>query len=649
MTPLLPPGTRIGLFIRVSTDDQVRNESPEVHLQRGQEYTDGHGWIVVAVYQLDGVSGASMMNEPDTKRMWRDVESGVIDALLFSAVARMGRNMFDLFKIERHLRAHDKWLVDTRRGVIDTDTQEGLDYFFHSAHRAHSERLELSARVKAGLITRAKMGQFVASLPPYGYKKVPAAQTGKAKKLEIDPIEGPIRVLMYDLYLQHRKFMIVAAELNRRGYRNRNGKPFSLHNVRAILLDSSAMGVYYSNRTAHNNPTGKTEADRIPIPVPQLIDGEKWERVKSLIESNLPKVRRAIYPYSGLLNCICGPKMYTNSSMNNSKSQYRYPPRYSCRQCGNRIRMNLLDEAIGVLFTGFLLDGVPDGVEVELSKTEQQLLALKSELKNVIAGKNRWADAYQAGALELDDFKKYHSPLIERERELTTEISCLEQGLRTDKDQLQAQEQAVQVFQSASWSDLTTEEKHALLREFVQSIILGPENITIKLLYTPAALQVSEPGLAKLHKIIAPRPDHLVMPNDQYAWSWLLHRERKARGEATRKVSTILGIHETTINHWEKMSRPPGPTHIAKIMEYLGYIPWVRTPYAQDTLGAAFRTIREALGVTQLELSNKLRISQAAISKVERGEVVSVKLLNRIEMALKVPVRQIYRAYQPEN
>lgn len=47
----------IGIWLRVSTEDQVRCESPEVHEWRARLYAEAKGWEVAEVYRLDAVSG----------------------------------------------------------------------------------------------------------------------------------------------------------------------------------------------------------------------------------------------------------------------------------------------------------------------------------------------------------------------------------------------------------------------------------------------------------------------------------------------------------------------------------------------------------------------------------------------------------------
>ena len=52
-----PEAKRVGIWVRVSTEDQVRGDSPEVHERRARHYAEAKGWTVAEVYRLDAVSG----------------------------------------------------------------------------------------------------------------------------------------------------------------------------------------------------------------------------------------------------------------------------------------------------------------------------------------------------------------------------------------------------------------------------------------------------------------------------------------------------------------------------------------------------------------------------------------------------------------
>ncbi len=642
----LPPGTRAAIFVRISSEGQVRDESPAVHLARTREYCELHGWPIVAVYQLDAVSGDErFMEHAETKSMWRAVEANQFDVLVFYSLARIGRDLLSLLKIEKHLRDHGKFMASTRRGVVDTSTPEGREAFVNEGSRAQSEREELSLRVRAGLKTRAKLGQIVAGTPPYGYRKIPAPGSTKSKMLAIDPIEGPIRALMYELYLKHRRLSRVATELNERSYRNRAGMPFGPVHIKKLLLESSAMGVYQSNRMGAGAVL-KPEEEWIPIACPALVSADDWQRCRDLLASKVRPARKTIWAYSGLLLCGCGKKMYVRSNFNQNSKEERFPPRYECRGCKNKIAVADLDTTIGQMFKGFLLGGLPDDARTEISQAERQLQGLKAELKKVKQGLVRWAEAYEAGALDLDAFKGYRQPLLERQKEITAEVARLESERRSSKEQLEAQARASEILQAVAWSDLYPDEKQELLREFVQSIALHHDDIRIQLLYTPTLLQLAEPSFAQLHILTLLRPDKAEIPKDGRAWGAHLRRVRKERGESAAKVARQLGCTSTLLYHWEQQVYPPGAQYIPKIIKYIGFIPWSRTPYAQETLGDAVRVARELRGLKQTGLAKLMQVSQALISGIEMGRYgMASKTFAKLENELKIEVRRLFETH----
>ena len=51
----------IGIWIRVSTEDQAQGDSPEHHEDRARSYTKSRGWQVKEIYDLAGQSGTAVM------------------------------------------------------------------------------------------------------------------------------------------------------------------------------------------------------------------------------------------------------------------------------------------------------------------------------------------------------------------------------------------------------------------------------------------------------------------------------------------------------------------------------------------------------------------------------------------------------------
>src|ERR1043165_10201 len=88
----------VGIWIRVSTEDQAKGESPEHHEKRARLYAESKGWNVVTVYHLEALSGKSVMGYAETKRMLEDIKSGAITGLIFSKLARLARNTKELLE-----------------------------------------------------------------------------------------------------------------------------------------------------------------------------------------------------------------------------------------------------------------------------------------------------------------------------------------------------------------------------------------------------------------------------------------------------------------------------------------------------------------------------------------------------------------------
>jgi site-specific DNA recombinase len=114
----------VGIWIRVSTEDQARGESPEHHETRARLYAEAKGWTVKEVYDLSGVSGKSVMTHPEAERMLADIRSGHITGLIFSKLARLARNTRELLEFSDIFREHGADLVSLQE-AIDTTSPAG--------------------------------------------------------------------------------------------------------------------------------------------------------------------------------------------------------------------------------------------------------------------------------------------------------------------------------------------------------------------------------------------------------------------------------------------------------------------------------------------------------------------------------------------
>jgi len=475
----------VGIWIRVSTEDQVKGESPEHHERRARAYAESKDWRIVEVYRLDAVSGKAVIGHPEAKRMIEDVKNGWISGLIFSKLARLARNTKELLDFAEHFRTYHADLISLQES-IDTSSPAGRLFYTMIAAMAQWEREEIADRVAASVPIRAKLGKPLGGQAPFGYE-------WKDKKLILNPHEAAIRKQIYSYFLEHKRKKTVAQMLNQAGYRTRNGGKFSDTTVDRLLRDPVAKGARRSNYTRSLGDDKKwvlkPQSDWVFTDAEPIISEEVWAECNSILESRRTErkpARRAVYLFAGYALCGCGSKMYVPALPSNRT------PKYICQKCRNKIATTDLEEIFQNELKKFFFS--PEEIErysqkANASLQEKEALRKTQEIQvnNIRTEMDRLIRLHSKGELPTDGFGRHYRPLEDQLQQLEASIPKLQGEIDFIKIQSLSTAEVVTGAQNlySHWSDLEPAEKRRIVETITDKIVIGNEEISINLSYNP--------------------------------------------------------------------------------------------------------------------------------------------------------------------
>jgi site-specific DNA recombinase len=476
---------KVAIWIRVSTDEQAKGESPKHHQKRAQMYAEIKNWEVVDIYDLSGTSGKSVIDHPETQRMLKDVKSGRIQALIFSKLARLARNVKELLEISEHFQVYHANLVSLEES-IDTSSAAGRLLFTVIGALAQWEREEISARVSASVPIRAKLGKPTGGIGPFGYKWV-------ERQLVINQEECLVVRRAFELFIQNKKILSTCTALNNEGLRARKST-WSPTTLKRLLIDPVYIGKRRANYTKSNGNRKswklKPESEWVFTEIEPIVSSDIWEETNKILVNRPIKYSKRIpkenkYPFGGLLTCECGEKMYV-APYNGMKIN-----RYICRKCRNKINEdNILEHFLNglnnMVLNPEMLKYQADSEEETTAKKERSEL-LKKELSSISRKVNNVYDLYDDGKIDKNSFTDRFNPLRRRQEQIENELPRLLAEIDAANIMGLNRDYLIQQAKTFTemWTILDDAEKHQLIKDIVQNINIGQTELRFSFFYLP--------------------------------------------------------------------------------------------------------------------------------------------------------------------
>lgn len=274
----------VASYARFSSQNQ-REASIEIQQEHINRFCKENRFTIIKEY-VDRAQSATTDNRPQFQQMIADAAEGRFKAVVVYNSSRFCRNIQDHLRYKAILESYGVRILSVQEGFDET-TPEGdlMNNFMMSINQYYSK--DLSRKCYLGCLESAKKGLHVGGPAPFGYNIT------KDRKYEINEKEAEIVRVIFQKVAEGMSYRDLEKYLRKRGYRRRDGKPFSF-NFHDILINRKYTGEYIWNQTKRKNAFGnkvsrlfkdENEVVRIPHAIPQIIDEDLFNKVQEIIKN----------------------------------------------------------------------------------------------------------------------------------------------------------------------------------------------------------------------------------------------------------------------------------------------------------------------------------------------------------------------------
>lgn len=494
----------VALYARVSTQRQAQEATIESQVAKLLDYAHTHHYeIPQGRHYLDpGVSGKRLVR-PGLDRLRDAVAAGEISILLCLSPDRLARSLAVQQVVLDELRCAQVSVVFVEHPQADETPESHLLLQIQGAF-AEYERVQLSDRMRRGYLFRLRQGQSLPHHAPYGYQY--HARTADCNaRWEIDPAAASVVQQIFAWYADLDWTMsAITQALNTQQIPSPGGKLWRRTAVQRILRHSAYRGETYWLRHAypeetlglprkvgrghlqHPRPVLRPVDEWITVPVPSIVESALWQRAQERIAVNTRfALRNTHNPYllRGLLVCaVCRHTL--QGQTNKRRVTYRcthggkhHPPDVPQHTC--TIRADCVESRIWTLLTELLhephqIEDAWRALQEELAPTPIQTQMWHTRQQTLQAQSERLVDAYQRGAITVDELVSRRNPLLQELQTLTTRLSRVQPQAPMSLDLETFTQRLNNALQVADF-----DAQQEVIRLLIEHIVVSDEALTV--------------------------------------------------------------------------------------------------------------------------------------------------------------------------
>ena len=344
------------MYIRLSREDGDKQESESIGNQRKilQRYVKENNLNFVKEYVDDGISGTTF-DRPSFNELLQDIKNQNINMVITKDLSRLGRDYIKTgFYIEDYFPKNNVRYVAITDGIDTYIDSTNNDITPFKAIMNDMYAKDISKKIRSVLKEKQQQGEYMCSIPAYGYKRHPTIKN----KLIIDEQVRDIVEKIFDMYANGHGSVEIVKFLNSNKYLSPTG-----YRKTGIVQDENKTGydwnevtlcnmlkneVYIGNTVQNKKSVISYKVKKIRIVEKEnqirvdntheaIIDKDTFEKVQCIIEKRGTNTKlKYDYLLRGLLYCYHCKRKLQIVLKKNSKRNAKSHPYITCSDAKER-------------------------------------------------------------------------------------------------------------------------------------------------------------------------------------------------------------------------------------------------------------------------------------------------------------------------
>jgi len=437
--------TQYAMYLRKSRKDMElealgQGETLARHREALLELATRQDLPIGRIYE-EMVSGESIADRPVMQELLDDVYSGDWRGVLVMEVERLARgNTKDQGEVSEAF-AMTGTLIVTPMKTYDPNDEYDEEYFEFGLFMSRREYKTIRRRMQRGLMAAIQEGNYVGSLPPYGYDIVRINK--KERTLQLNEQSKYVE-LMFDWFVNKRMNPgEIARQLTAMGVPTKTGRPeWNRATIKDILKNDLYCGKIRWNRRKVTKEKVDGQVKRrkrrqlsedyliVDGKHPAIVSDEMFQKAQTLFTASAPVKANTTFsnPFAGVLVCEnCGKVMRLQpyKSRENTQARIVHPESSVCQKKSAPFD-DVMEAVVGAL-KAHVADFEMRRDNTDLLEEKRRADELRAQAAKDIAGlerkRSQLFDFLEDGTYSRAEFTERRAVLTERIEKLQQSIN----------------------------------------------------------------------------------------------------------------------------------------------------------------------------------------------------------------------------------